>query len=382
MSSHELTIVVTARDSARTISRAIESVKKTGYPIVLVDDHSKDNTVELAREAGEGHVTVIRPLDRRGLGNARQTAIENVDTPFIAWLSAKDAYLPARIERVERLLRAGADLVFDSVEYSATANGQGDLAKIPAFLRQPQGAFHLFERNYLPSLSGPGARTEFARQIGYDTRLDAGADYDFLLRALRHRPKLALSDKAGYRSYVDPEERLSATLARKAEIYAEALGFHDLEQTREYLVAAGLGVREAYWKTAYMAIYQSNYRAARDCVLKAFPEGSDPHEILEPDHPNPRKEGWKQCFFLGTIDLLLGGRDEKDWLLKSEDYAIAAEALNNRGVACARRGDLLTARKCFVSAITRFIHYIDAKVNLKTLSSASRITRLPMRPRN
>ena len=56
-----LSVIVPARDEAANIARCVASLVASAYPaldIIVVDDHSTDDTSRIAREAGAGHAAV------------------------------------------------------------------------------------------------------------------------------------------------------------------------------------------------------------------------------------------------------------------------------------------------------------------------------------
>ena len=72
---------------------------------------------------------------------------------------------------------------------------------IPDFLKEHQPLARLFERNYLQSVGCHVFRTEFARQINFDSNLHGAENLDFALRAVVAGAKFRLMDEPGYRVY-------------------------------------------------------------------------------------------------------------------------------------------------------------------------------------
>jgi len=67
-------IVIAAYNEGKSITRVISGLKKAGYDnIVVVDDGSKDDTYNMALDAG---ATVLRHVVNRGQGAALKTGIE------------------------------------------------------------------------------------------------------------------------------------------------------------------------------------------------------------------------------------------------------------------------------------------------------------------
>lgn len=112
-----LTVIVPGRDVAAYAQEAIDSLRAQTLPewqAILVDDGSTDDTAVIFAAAAHADprfrvVTHERPL---GLGAARNAALGEADTEFIAFLDADDVMRPRALERaVQTLRRTGSDLV-------------------------------------------------------------------------------------------------------------------------------------------------------------------------------------------------------------------------------------------------------------------------------
>lgn len=73
MASQSLWIVIAAYNEATVIAGVIAGVRQAGYPVVVVDDGSRDDTANVAESAG---AIVVRHPINLGQGAALQTGIE------------------------------------------------------------------------------------------------------------------------------------------------------------------------------------------------------------------------------------------------------------------------------------------------------------------
>jgi glycosyltransferase involved in cell wall biosynthesis len=99
-----LTVVIPSFNHERFVGAAIDSVlAQTGVDVhlLVVDDGSKDGTVEVARARARGdrRVTVRRNRTNLGLGESLWRALRSVHTPFVAVLNSDDVFHPARLEK-------------------------------------------------------------------------------------------------------------------------------------------------------------------------------------------------------------------------------------------------------------------------------------------
>ena len=376
----DATVVIVARNAETTIARAVRSAQaQEAAEIVLADDWSSDGTVDLAL-AADSRIRVIRPVEHRTVGFARQVGLEAVRTPFGIWLDADDELLPGRVERlVTALGRQQADAATDAVELVDGRSGlRRAVLAIPAFLHRDPRLTRLFERNYLPAPGPIGFRTESALQIGYDPALQGSEDMDFLLRSVAARVRWCLVDEIGYRQHAYSGS-LSRDLTNQRQMYRRCLLKHRYAGVRTLMDEAGWPPIVTAWALVSMAVFRDEYDQALAFVSEAESFGTDVSIVAEPGGPCPLPEGWRTAFFRGTLAVLTGHSSEAvQSLERAEAWCQTAEGANNLGVALWRVGEKDRARICLASAADRRPGYADARVNLD-LTEPDRITTHPLR---
>jgi glycosyltransferase involved in cell wall biosynthesis len=100
-----VTVIVPGYDVALYAAEALESLRaqtRTDWVAILVDDASSDDTGKLfdAAAARDDRFTVVHHPEQRGLGSARNTALDLVRTPFLGFLDADDRLTPRALERL------------------------------------------------------------------------------------------------------------------------------------------------------------------------------------------------------------------------------------------------------------------------------------------
>lgn len=98
----KVTAVISTFNRANLVGRAIESVINQTYrnmEIIVVDDHSTDNTEEVVRGFGESRVHYIRHEKNKGGSAARNTGIKTATGEYIAFLDDDDEWVENKIER-------------------------------------------------------------------------------------------------------------------------------------------------------------------------------------------------------------------------------------------------------------------------------------------
>jgi len=184
-----VSVIIPCYNQAHFVGEAIASVLAQGYPhleVVVVDDGSDDNTgMVAARFPG---VRCIRQPNR-GLAAARNAGLRQSNGDYLVFLDADDRLLPGAFETGLACLRAHPECAFASGRCQFIAADGSPLPTPPT----P----HLDGDPYLALLEGcyiwmPAMvmyrRAVFAEVSGFDSGLDACADYDLYLRVAREHP--------------------------------------------------------------------------------------------------------------------------------------------------------------------------------------------------
>jgi Glycosyl transferase family 2 len=374
------TILIPARDSAATIQRAVRSAwMQEGCRVLLIDDWSSDGTAAVARAAFPS-LQVLRPVEHRTLGAARQAGLDAVDTDYVIWLDSDDELLAGRAKRLVRELEeSGGDFAADAVELvdGRTGASRGRLP-IPRFLKKDLTLSRLFERNYLPAPGAVAIRTETARRLGYDAAFHGAEDLDLLLRAVASGARWRLVDEPGYRQCAYPAS-LSRNLANQRQMLSAALGKHAYADIARCLDRGGWPACVREWAVVSVALFRADWQEALARLEGLAADCADPDAVLEADGPCPLPEGWRLSFQLGTTKALMGdARSALVDLRRACELEAAPEAANNFGVALRMEGNAGQARTMFQRAADGFKGYADALANLAD-PSVCRLTTHPLR---
>jgi len=115
-----VTLLVPGRDVGAFAAEALASLRGQTFAdwrAILVDDGSADVTSTVFDDAAaeDDRIRVIRHAESRGLGAARNAALDLVDTPYVGFLDADDILRPRALERLVGTVTAtGNDLVVGS----------------------------------------------------------------------------------------------------------------------------------------------------------------------------------------------------------------------------------------------------------------------------
>lgn len=124
-----VTMIVPGRDIAAFAPAAIASLQaqtEGRWRALLVDDGSHDDTGAVFADAAarDPRFQVLSHDEARGLGAARNIALDRVDTPFVGFLDGDDELTPHAIENWLRALdESGSDFVAASYVRSRLVDG-------------------------------------------------------------------------------------------------------------------------------------------------------------------------------------------------------------------------------------------------------------------
>ena len=113
-----ISIIMAAYNAEKTIEQAINSVLSqtyTNFELLVVNDCSKDRTVELVKDivAKDSRVRLISNVKNSGVSYTRKHGLEEAKGDWIAILDSDDAWEPEKLEKqIVLQRRTNADLLF------------------------------------------------------------------------------------------------------------------------------------------------------------------------------------------------------------------------------------------------------------------------------
>ncbi|MGX8694383.1 MAG: glycosyltransferase family 2 protein [Methanobrevibacter sp.] len=107
-SRDEIFVVVPAYNEEKTVSQVIEGIAEEGYNVVLVNDGSKDNTLNLAIESKKKYpnqIFIVSHVINRGLGAALKTGMETAIRKGAKYILTFDADGQHAIEDIAKVVK-------------------------------------------------------------------------------------------------------------------------------------------------------------------------------------------------------------------------------------------------------------------------------------
>ena len=186
-----ITVVIPTYDRRDFLKAAIDSVLSQTYrdfELIVVDDGSTDNTIDLIRSYGDSLVYLKQ--DNQGPSAARNRGIELSRGDLVAFLDSDDRWHPDKLLiQVEAMEEEPGYLISHTGEVWYR---NGELLRQKKKHEKLPG--YIFERSLsmcMVSMSTVIARRELFDNIGYfDERLPCCEDYDLWLRASLQYPFL------------------------------------------------------------------------------------------------------------------------------------------------------------------------------------------------
>ena len=230
MNKPRITILIGIYNCAPTLVEALDSLMAQTYKafkVVLCDDGSKDNTLEVAREYASryGNIQVITNEHNKGLNYTLNHCLEYADTEYVARMDGDDISLPDRLEKEVNFLDSHPDYAVVSTPM-IYFDEHGDF-RVGKSIEKPQKWDFLHGTPFCHAASM--ARTSVIKEIGgysVDERLLRVEDYHLWMKLYA----------AGYKGYNIQEplykmrDDRNALMRRnwrnrKNEMYVKHIGF-------------------------------------------------------------------------------------------------------------------------------------------------------------
>lgn len=217
------TVVIPTHNRAELLKEAIQSVLEQtfkDFELIVVDDHSSDNTKDVVASFGNDHNIIYMMNDRtKGGAGARNTGIFEAKGEWIAFLDDDDVWLPKKLELQYNKIQELDDSV--GLIYTGYASYDFDnkheiLHNIP----QKEGWIQkdLLYNNYIKAFGGVVIRSDLLRMVGgLDERFPAYQDNELYVRISQLAKVAFIKDILLYvrtankdRISIDPHKKLLA----------------------------------------------------------------------------------------------------------------------------------------------------------------------------
>ncbi|QPG04958.1 glycosyltransferase [Salinimonas marina] len=182
--SAELTALMTTFNSASYITEAIDSILAqsfTDFELLILDDGSSDETVELIKVFDDPRIRLIENQENKGVGFRLNQALRYINSPYIVKTDADDINLPERFEaQLSHLKLSGADINKCYIEYFADSPSVANSERFINFVQTKQPLLNSIDSSNKIHCELPRwlcflhasymAKTEAIKQAGYPAK--------------------------------------------------------------------------------------------------------------------------------------------------------------------------------------------------------------------
>lgn len=228
VSAPDVSVVIAAYNAEATLDRAIASAiaqKDVTVEIIVVDDQSRDATLDVARAYPGDIVRVVALARNRGPGGARNAGLDVARGRWIAVLDSDDAVFPGRLAAmINRAEKADAQIAVDNLQV-IREDGVVEDAMFPRQylegLREISLATYIagnivFESKFNLGYLKPIFQRRFLdeNRLRYDEKLRIGEDYILFAEALAKGGRCVVEPDIGYAYHIR-----SGSISRVLELH-------------------------------------------------------------------------------------------------------------------------------------------------------------------
>lgn len=192
MQSPRVSVIIPTYNRSQALRATVESVLAqtfADWELIIVDDGSTDDTLEVARSFTDQRVTVCTQANARHSA-ARNNGLGRARGELVAFLDHDDRWVPHKLERQVDYLDAHPDCVlvygrWEGIDEEGRPQGPGKDFSFAGNVTRELLTVH----NFVHSMSMPLMRTAQVRQVGgFRAEMDICDDLDLFLRLSRLGP--------------------------------------------------------------------------------------------------------------------------------------------------------------------------------------------------
>lgn len=121
-----VSIIMPSYNTAKYISDSIKSIQSQTYEnweLIIVDDRSTDNSVEVIRSFNDPRIRLLQNDKNSGAALSRNYALREARGKWVAFLDSDDVWVPEKLEKQIAFMKAN-DYSFTFTDYRICLNGE------------------------------------------------------------------------------------------------------------------------------------------------------------------------------------------------------------------------------------------------------------------
>lgn len=192
-----VSVVIPCYNREASVRAAVESVLEQDYPcfeVVLVDDCSTDDTLNILNSIDDPRVKVVTSKVNNGPGVARNRGVSESSGEWVAFQDSDDLWLPGKLRRQMEVVRSSNDAVavYCRMSVRTGLDGQASqISHIPSYEAENLSGDVLRGLVYSSFISTQTLvirRDVFDSVGGFDVTLPALEDWELMLRVAQWGP--------------------------------------------------------------------------------------------------------------------------------------------------------------------------------------------------
>ena len=184
----KVSIIVPMYNAASFLKETLDSILNqtfTNFELILIDDCSKDNTLEIANSFSDPRIYIVKNEKNLGAGGTRNKGIKLAQSTYIAFCDAEDIMFPNRLEEQYNFMEQHPDIDICG-SFVKLINEQGDITgKFTFPVKHDKIAVEMFLRCAFQQSTAFIRRQSF-KQSGLEYKENHYAeDYDLWANAIK-----------------------------------------------------------------------------------------------------------------------------------------------------------------------------------------------------
>lgn len=186
---HQVSVIIPTYNRAHLLSRALTSALNQtfqDFEIIIVDDASTDDTDKLVASFHDCRIVYIQNRRNQGVSAARNSAIQQAQGDYIAFLDSDDEWLPDKLEKQLKLFTGTSPKVGLIAAGAVDIRNQTPYAYyIPKF--RGDNSKRILVENCVGLNGTAMIRKECFDKAGlFDENLNSSEDWDLWIRIAQH----------------------------------------------------------------------------------------------------------------------------------------------------------------------------------------------------
>lgn len=275
-----ISVIIPMYNRKFTIKRAMNSVlsqvpnkKEFQIELIVVDDCSTDNSVEVAREIKDERVKIVKLDKNSGANVARNYGINLANGEIIAFNDSDDEWLPEKLSKqLEVLQEKNIDFLCCNMETNIYSG------KMTMLTPRPSGFVPIEEllgKNYIVSTQNLIGKADMFKSNQFSHEISRFQDWELILRLLIKGYRLYFMEEVLVRQYIQPNS-LSKNLKNGVlslrymlEEFKEEYAQHPLQKA-EVILTVGSHLHHMNYRCAQFYFKSLKLRFSMTVLAKAL----------------------------------------------------------------------------------------------------------------